>query len=119
MWRGFDGMLNCHQEFRSFSILWSDLVGIFLKVDSCRNSWVPPCFTNTGIAVRFVCIKLTMPCHGFVMSYSQFAHCLDIFIFKILLSLQTWADANYTYSGPGCSNVGWRYPPGPGCSNVG
>ena len=97
-------MLNCHQEF---SILWSDLVGLFLKADSGRNLWVPPGLTNTGITVRFVCgIKLTMPCHGFVMSYSPFAHCLDIFIFKILLSVQTWADANYMYSGPGCSNVG-------------
>ena len=89
-------MLNCHQEF---SILLSELVGLFLKLDSCRNGWVPPCLTNTGITVRFVCgIKLTLPCHGFVMSYSPFAHCLDIFIFKILLSVQTWADANCMYS---------------------
>lgn len=46
-------MLNCHQEF---GILWSDLVVLFLKVDSCENGWVPPGLTNTGITVRFVCI---------------------------------------------------------------
>ena len=47
-------MLNCHQEF---GILWSDLVVLFLKVDSCGNGWVPPGLTNTGITVRFVCIN--------------------------------------------------------------
>lgn len=73
MWRGFDGMLNCHQEF---AILWSDLVVLFLKVDSCGNGWVPPGLTNTGITVRFVCINYyALP--RFVMSFFHF--CCSLF----------------------------------------